>query len=226
MSFHRGLNKAGLADVLESIQPGDVLAFGGIDLRSKAAGFFTRSNVTHVAAAVQRRVACDAPKYELEIIEWVFNKNGYSGVRTVNAQNLIAGFQGKVWWLPLGTRQRNKVRENLDKYNDWMLHQVGRPFDFKKEAEAVLTKFDDTPLADCLFKDEADLGRLFSAELIATGLDLCGAILTANAAEVTPIDLCTFNIFADYYVLIHDTDPSVSERINGFNTVNETSWGM
>ncbi len=226
MPFHRGLNRAGLADVMDSIQPGDVIAFGGNDLRAKAVGFFTRSNVTHVAVTVQRRRAADAPKYDLEIIESVFRPDGYSGVRTVNAEKLITSWHGKVWWLPLGTKQRNKVRENLEIYNDWMLRQVGKPFDFKQAAQAVVDTFYNTPFLECLTESEEDLGKLFCAELVASGLSLCGAADELNASEVTPIDLCMFNIYADYYVLIHDTDSSIREQINGFNTIHEKGWGM
>ncbi len=230
MSFSKGFNQSSYSDVRHLIQPGDVLAFGGCNFGSRWIQLCSKSNVNHVATTIQRytKGASSSKEYDLEIIESVFRRDGFSGVRTVLASKLLENYPGKVWWLPLGERQREKIKENIELFNDWMLRQKGKDFDFKQATQSVFDIFDSFPFLKEATYAEEDFSKFFCSELVAAGLELCGVLQKLNASEVTPIDLCMFNIYADYYVLIQDNDQEgkISEKINGFNTVNEKGWGI
>jgi hypothetical protein len=58
--------------------------------------------------------------------------------------------------------------------------------------------------------------------LAAVALDAGGAITTINASEVTPIDLCKFELYADNYTQISGD----KKIISGYNTLNPEGWGQ
>ncbi len=68
-----------------------------------------------------------------------------------------------------------------------------------------------------------DFSRFFCSELVAAGLEKAGSTGDVNTAEVTPIDLCRWNIYKDnYYQLKGDQD----KRISRFNTASPADWNV
>ncbi len=224
VKFKIGFNKATYADVRDLIQPGDVIAFGGTDFGSRWIQVCSKANVNQVATVLKRHRSGESKQYDLELIESVYYRNGGIGVRTIIASELINNYEGKVWWLPLGKLERAKLEINLELFHQCMLRQKGKDYDFKSAMKSVFDQFDDVGRT----RAEEDISKFFCAELVAFGLEKCGVLQTLNASEVTPIDLCRFSIFADYYMLIHDSDEAdkMDEKISGFNTIDEKGWGM
>jgi hypothetical protein len=63
--------------------------------------------------------------------------------------------------------------------------------------------------------------QFFCSELAAAGLEAGGVIKSINASEVTPIDLCKFNLYqSDYYQI-----KGGKRIIGGFNTLSPEGWG-
>jgi hypothetical protein len=66
-----------------------------------------------------------------------------------------------------------------------------------------------------------DFSKFFCSELAAGALERAGAITEISASEVTPIDLCSFQLFQeDYFQLKGEPKP-----IRGYNTVDPIRWG-
>ena len=224
MSFNYGFNEATYAEVRNLIQPGDVIAFAGTGFGSWWIQMCSKANVNHVATVLKRHTSSEADRYDLEVIESVFHRDGFSGVRTIIASELINNYPGKVWWLPLGKIERAKLNSNIDLFYRCMLRQKGKDFDFTTAALSVFDQFDRIGWTYA----EEDFSRFFCAELVAFGLEQCGVLQPLNASEVTPIDMCRFSIYDDFYVLIHDHPEAgnIVKEIKGFNTTDEGGWGM
>lgn len=63
----------------------------------------------------------------------------------------------------------------------------------------------------------------FCSELVAAGLEKAGCVGEINASEVTPIDLCRWNIYEDtYFRLKGDSDKIISR----FNTLSPSNWSV
>ncbi|HSO20199.1 MAG TPA: hypothetical protein VLT88_12105, partial [Desulfosarcina sp.] len=66
-----------------------------------------------------------------------------------------------------------------------------------------------------------DFSRFFCSELVAAGLEKAGSVGAVNASEVTPIDLCRWNIYdPTYYQLKGDG----SKAISRYNTLSTAGW--
>lgn len=68
-----------------------------------------------------------------------------------------------------------------------------------------------------------DFSRFFCSEPVAAGLEKAGSVGAINASEVTPIDLCRWNIYGEtYYQLKGDKGKGISR----FNTLNPQDWNI
>jgi hypothetical protein len=71
--------------------------------------------------------------------------------------------------------------------------------------------------------NQEDFSRFFCSELVAAGLEKAGTVGTVNASEVTPIDLCRWNIYEKtYYQLKGEEDKDISR----FNTLDPQDWDV
>jgi len=65
-----------------------------------------------------------------------------------------------------------------------------------------------------------DFDKFFCSELVAAGLEIGRVLPEINSSEVTPIDLCRFDIFApDYYQLQGDR-----REISRYSSMDPASW--
>ena len=62
----------------------------------------------------------------------------------------------------------------------------------------------------------------FCLELITEGLETAGVISGVNASEVTPVDICRFNILNKRYVQIKGD----RRLMSGFNSLKPDNWGQ
>jgi hypothetical protein len=113
--------------------------------------------------------------------------------------DVVAGYKGRVWWLPLGRATRKRV--DLDALRIFLQAQEGRKYDFFQVARAgvkAATKrlfgrgFNLTPVQE-------SNKRVFCSEYVALALAAAGVRCWPNCSTVTPAELATARIYADEY---------------------------
>ena len=69
--------------------------------------------------------------------------------------------------------------------------------------------------------NEEDFEHFFCSEFVTGALRSGGVIPNINPSEITPIELCRFNIYEDNYTQFKVTEAT---RIRGFNCVDVSRW--
>lgn len=214
-------NTTTYADARRQMQPGDVIAFGGKGNFSELIKWATRSTVSHVGIVLQTKLMIgDSPQdgFFNQVIEST-SLNGYSGVQINRLSDRIDMYDGEIWWLPLSDHSRGRL--DASAYYSFLLHQERKKYDLPQAFASALDRLDGT-LFGALTHNEEDFSRFFCSELAAAGLEAGGVIDTVNASEVTPIDLCSFNLYqSTYFQLKGDR-----RRIKGYNSLSPEGWGM
>jgi hypothetical protein len=214
--------KSKYEDVRKKMQPGDVIAFGGKGNFSEIIKWATRSTVSHVGVILQSKLLIDEQPqagFFNQIIEST-SLNGFSGVTISRLSDRLFSYGGEIWWLPLST----KIRENLvvKKFYDFLLHQEHKKYDMPQAVNSAIDAFDKMPLIGNLTHNVEDFSRFFCSELVAAGLEAGQAIPSLNSSEVTPIDLCRFNIYKEHYHQLKGRQ----KNIKGYNTLPPAVWGQ
>lgn len=214
-------NRMSYEEARQKMQPGDVIAFSGKGQFSEIIKWVTRANVSHVGVILKSKVIIDSEPQDgflNQIIEstTLSDKNGV----TINRlSDRIKAYDGEIWWLPLS----DKVRARMDgkEFFNFLLRQEGKEYDMPQAIKAALDKLDNIPIVERATHNDEDFTRFFCSELVAAGLEQCGALPPLNASEVTPVDLCMFNIYQDTYYQLKGDD----KAIRAFNTIEPDGWG-
>lgn len=201
---------------------GDVIAFGAKGFVPNVIKWATRSAVSHVGVILQSQLIFDGTtqsgKFN-QIIEstWL---DGFAGVTINRLSDRMKKCDGDLlWWLPLSDAARKKL--DLQKFYDFMLHQNRKPYDAPQAIFSAADEWDNHPILGHLTHNTEDFSKFFCSELVAAGLEASGVIKSVNASEVTPIDLCTFNLYADDYYQFSGGE----KKICGYNSVDPEGWG-
>ena len=195
--------------IREQMQPGDIIAFGGNSLFSRWTKLTTRSAVTHVAIVMQTKMRDEnSNRYFNQVME-ATSFRGKRGVMTNRLSERVASYDGDIWWLPLSSASRSIFEQNKKDFFNFMFEQDGKPYD-------VLQLFGS------ISYNQEDFTSWFCSELIAEGLETAGIVSGVNASEVTPVDICRFNIFKKRYVQLKGK----GRVIGGFNSLNADNWGQ
>lgn len=206
----------------DQMQPGDIIAFSGKGNFSDIIKWATRSAVSHVGIVLQSKLLIGKTPQEgffNQIIEST-SLNGFSGVTISRLSDRVDQYDGELWWLPLSSKARSAL--NFKKFYDFLLHQDRKPYDTPQAVKSALDAMDKMPLVGGLTYNVEDFSRFFCSELAAAGLEAGGVIKKINASEVTPIDLCMFQLYAsDYFQMKGKKKP-----IKGFNTIQFEGWGQ
>lgn len=208
-------------NVREKMRPGDVIAFSGKGDFSEIIKWVTRAEVSHVGVVVQTMLVVNGkPEGEMQnqIIEST-TTNGFSGVTLNWLSGRLDSYDGEVWWLPL--RRNGPKPLDVGQFVKFLLGQVGRPYDLPQAIRSAMDQLDSVPLVRALTYNKEDFAKFFCSELVAAGLEAGGVVQNVNSSEVTPIDLCMFNIFEDDYCQLKGG----RKDIRGFNSLNPTGWG-
>lgn len=208
------------------MRPGDIIAFGGKGAFSNIIKFATSSTVSHVGVVYESKVFFDntpQPGHIVDVMEsttlsYKGNK-AVSGVQRNRLSDHIEYYEGEIWWLPLSAR----VREALDlvKFTNFLLHQDNKAYDMPQAILSALDAGDRVTPKGVVTHNREDFGKFFCSELAAAALEAGGAIKKINSSEVTPIDLCCFNLYASDYVQIKGSKKS----IKGYNAIDPEGWG-
>lgn len=200
------LIRAKYHEIRKDIQDGDVIAFGGKGAVSNLIKLFTRSNVSHVAL-VLKSVLETGERLNLIIESTILD--GYSGVVVNRLSNRLKNYDGEVWWLPL--KQDLRDRTNWEGAYEWLRSQKGKAYDTKQAIGSGL---------DLLWNNKEDFDKFYCSEIISAFYESRNIIDEINSSEVTPVDLCMFNLYeGDYYQLAGET-----KEIKGYNTVPPGDW--
>lgn len=216
------LKSAQYKEVRGWMKPGDIVAFGGKGNFSEIIKWATRSTVSHVGIILQSKLLIEnepqAGKFN-QIIEST-SLNGFSGVTISRLSDRIDTYFGEMWWLPLSNEARSRL--DIRRFFDFLLHQNRKEYDTPQAINSALDALDEIPLIGKITHNTEDFSKFFCSELATAGLEAGGVISSVNASEVTPIDLCKFNLYADDYYQIKGGE----KKIGGFNTLNPEGWGV
>jgi len=214
--------KAKYSAVRSKMQPGDVIAFGGKGNFSEMIKWATRSNVSHVGVIMQSKMI-----FEDEVQKGFFNQviestdiNGFSGVSISRLSDRLRSYKGDIWWLPLSPAARAKL--DRKKFFDWCLHQEGKPYDMPQAVRSALDTLDKVPVIGGATYNIEDFSKFFCSELVAGALEKGGVIREINSSEVTPIDLCMFNLYSRNYFQLAGR----KMLIKGYNSQNPEGFGI
>lgn len=204
----------------DKMQPGDVIAFSGKGNVSEVIKLFTKSEVSHVGVVYKTKQVNDAsPNRYMNTLMESTSLEGFSGVVMTRLSDRIREYDGNLWWLPLSQASRSQM--DSMKFFDFLVKQEGKAYDTKQAIKSALDALDDIPfLRDATYNKE-DFSKFFCSELVAAALEDAGVINNINSSEVTPIDLCSFNIYDTNYYQLKGSDT----LIKGFNSVRPDGWG-
>ena len=205
------------SDIRGSMRRGDVIAFGGKEIVSTIVkGATSSKSVTHVGIVVQSEYRkFDDDNDEREIIVRIM-ESGKSDGNTCIVENLLSkrveNYNGAMWWL----RLREDIRDNFDSFAfiDFVFLQQGRPYDLPQAIRAAIDFADESGLT----LNEENFSKLFCSEFVAAALERAGVLKCINASEVTPIELCQFQIYDPCYVIFKRDEKGKDKKIEGFNS--------
>jgi hypothetical protein len=207
------------------MQPGDVIAFGGKGHFSELIKFGTRSDVSHVGVILQTKVTNESSgRFFNQIIEST-SLHGFNGVQVSRFSDRLETYDGELWWLPLNAQIRKK-KFKQGAFYEFLFNQAKnrREYDLPQGIKSAVDVLDKLPFGTHgPGYNREDLNKFFCSELVAEGLERADVVDTVNASEVTPIDLCRWNIYADtYYQLKGDR----SKKISRFNMSSPSDWNV
>lgn len=207
------------------MKPGDVIAFGGKGNLSEIIKLATLCTVSHVGVILQTKVVDDdTDRFFNQIIEST-SLHGFTGVSISRFSDRLSNYSGDIWWLPIRQDLWEKQFDQKAFYN-FLFNQAReqKGYDMPQAIKSALDALDELPfgLRGPGYNKE-DFSRFFCSELVAAGLEEAGTVPTINASEVTPIDLCRWNIYEeDYYQL--QGDPA--KHISRYNTLDPGLWNV
>ncbi len=212
-------------DARSLMRPGDVIAFGGKGHFSEIIKFATFSGVSHVGVILQTEIADDEEgRFFNQIIEST-SLNGFNGVNISRFSDRLDTYEGELWWLPLKKQIRDKLFDKT-KFFNFLFNQAKerKPYDMPQAIKSAVDALDNLPFGmHGPAYNQEDFSKFFCSELVSAGLEVAGAIDSVNASEVTPIDLCRWNIYEDSYFQLKGES---SKRISRFNTASPSDWNM
>lgn len=180
------------------MKPGDVIAFGGKGHFSEIIKMATFSPVSHVGTILQTKIVPEYgdgdSRFFNQIIEST-SLDGFNGVNISRFSDRLNTYDGDIWWLPLKESVRSRMSEK--KFYNYLFNLAKNrvPYDMPQAIKSALDLFDGLPFS--MTSNKEDFSKMFCSELVASGLEESGAINSVNCSEVTPIDLCRWNIYED-----------------------------
>ncbi|HSJ00928.1 MAG: hypothetical protein ACAI34_07145 [Verrucomicrobium sp.] len=209
--------------------PGDIVAFSGKTHFSGAIKWATSSSVSHVGVVCQAVSLAEGGvegDVVIDIVEATFlhrdpaTGQSAGGVLRNRLCHHIEHYEGHIWWLPLHASVRQRL--DMEKFSRFLLDQSGKGYDAVQALKSGFDFADDVPFLRRTMRNEEDFSKLFCSELVAAALEAGGVIGQINASEVTPFDICTFNLFDEEY---HQLKGEVLE-IGGYNSRCPEKFGV
>ncbi|WP_319407287.1 hypothetical protein [uncultured Desulfosarcina sp.] len=207
------------------MKPGDVIAFGGKGHFSELIKFASRADVSHVGVILQTRVVDDdTGRFFNQVIEST-SIHGFNGVVISRLSDRMETYEGEIWWLPLNDGLRQEKFDSVIFYN-FLFNQAKerKGYDVPQALKSAVDALDELPFGlHGPGYNREDFNRFFCSELVAAGLEKAGTVGTVNASEVTPIDLCRWNIYAATYFQLKG---QADKQISRYNTLDPADWNV
>ncbi len=186
--------------IRDSIQQGDIIAFGGKGFISGGIKLFTHSPVSHIGIVLETKVSLQGEAQDGRVIQIIESTtlNGKNGVQINRASERIANYDGNVWWAPLA----DQVRKSCDwaRFYRYLLKQTGKPYDYLQCLGMVWEPLIHIPLLGRAFMNPRDAAKVYCSELACQALEVAGAIEPGvNPSETSPEDLMKMAIYKDLY---------------------------
>lgn len=207
------------------MNPGDVIAFGGKGNFSEIIKFATFSDVSHVGVVLQTKVAGDdSTRFFNQVIEST-SLNGFNGVNISRFSDRLDTYEGELWWLPLSAQIRETKFNQIEFFNFLFDKAEKRvEYDMPQAIKSAIDVLDELPFGmHGPGHNREDFSKFFCSELVAAGLEKAGSIGDVNTSEVTPIDLCRWNIYEDRYYQLKGRP---GKKISRFNTASPSDWNV
>ena len=182
-------------DIRDQLQPGDLIAYGGMGWVSKLIKWSTGSPVSHVGVVAR----VDSGHERVMVMEST-SLNGRKGVQMNRLSKRVQEYNGHVWWLPLSDRSREKL--DIDKFWEYLWAQDGKKYDYLQAS-----------MSATLFWAREDFGKLFCSELVAGAYEAGGLIAKINSSEATPKDLVNMRLYKRAYHQVKMYNGKVTEAI-------------
>jgi len=209
-----GMHIKAYAEVRALMKPGDVIAFGGKGHFSQLIKFATRSTVSHVGIILHTKVVEDpTDRYFNQIIE-----STSDGVQIYRASERIARYEGEVWWLP----RRSGLPFDMTAFYNFLFAKRGIEYDVAQAVMSAVDLLDHMDSGQRLSHNREDFDKFFCSELVAAALEVAGTVGRINASEVTPVDLCRWQIYESDYMLL--TDGTGRPEITRYNSLDPRHW--
>lgn len=212
-------------EVRSRMQPGDIIAYGGYTWVSEIIKWSTRAAVSHLGVILQTKALNDNQENRffnlvVESTKW----NGFVGVGEGRLSDRLSSYHGEVWWLPLKPEVRQRFDENA--FFTFIYSAKFKPFDLPQAVQAALDfAIRQQEHISESFRNQEDLNKFYCSELVAAALEAAGVVPKLNASEVTPIDLCRWNLFQDdYYQLQKKNEGDSPTEITSFNSQDPAKW--
>ncbi len=180
----------------DQMRPGDVIAFGGETLFSRAIKFLTRSSVSHVAVVFEAQDETDGRR-RIQIAESTF-VNDRSGVQFNPLSERLADYHGQAWWLPLSERSRLVLDPAA--LHKFLLSKDGQPYDFRGINAFLARPVPGWGQIPALH--HGAVNRWFCSEYVVAGFRAGHLLHGLEADEVPPQTLCECAIYAKCVQLI------------------------
>ena len=212
-------------DARPLMKPGDVIAFGGKGHFSEIIKFATFSDVSHVGVILQTRVPDDdTGRIFNQIIESA-SLNDFNGVNISRFSDRLDTYEGELWWLPLSDEIRETKFNQMEFFNFLFDKAEKRvEYDMPQAIKSAIDALDQLPFGmHGPGYNREDFSKFFCSELVAAGLERAGSVGAVNTAEVTPIDLCRWNIYNDNYYQLKGSEV---KKISRFNTASPSDWNV
>lgn len=208
-------------DARPLMKPGDVIAFGGKTHFSEIIKFATFSSVSHVGVILQTKINEDiTDRFFNQIIEST-SLDGFNGVNISRFSDRLKNYTGEVWWLPLDEQLRENSFDQKAFY-DFLFNQAKqrKAYDMPQAIKSAIDLLDTIKGPGY---NKEDFSKFFCSELVAAGLEKAGTVKELNSSEVTPIDLCRWNIYSGKYYQLKGES---LKTITRYNSLNPNNWNV
>jgi len=207
------MKQININEVEHKLLAGDIIAFGGDNNVSKMIKAATNSVVSHVAIVINSPSNLSVNEDEIVFMEANFAKKM---VCISTLSDKLENFSGYMWHLPLSATLRSDLMNSTD-LHAFLEAQLHKPYDTTQALKSAVDCLDNFPFCkNGATYNEEDFREVFCSELVTGALEAGKLIGEVNASEVTPIEICQWEIFEPTYFQLQGEG---TQSIDAYNSV-------
>ena len=207
------MKQININEVEHKLLAGDIIAFGGDNNVSKMIKAATNSVVSHVGIVINPPKYLSVDEDEIVFMEANFAKKM---VCISTLSDKLEVFSGYMWHLPLSATLRSNMMKSSELHT-FLETQLHKPYDTTQALKSAVDCLDNFPFCqNGATYNEEDFKEVFCSELVTGALEAGKIIGTVNASEVTPIEVCQWQIFEPVYFQLQGEE---ALEIDAYNSV-------